>query len=130
MGEPGTLAQLLSFGKEQYPADSYALILWDHGGGPMEGLCWDELFSMDHLTLSELTDSLSAADLPEKLSFIGFDACLIPAYILSSAKQKEGAAAPSFCFADRVFSRPAKHFICKSNYFRTFQMYLPFSPLR
>ena len=77
MGEPETLTQLLRFGKEKFPARKYALILWDHGGGPMEGLCWDELFEMDHLTLPELTGAIEAAELPEKLSWIGFDACLM-----------------------------------------------------
>ena len=77
MGEPETLTQLLRFGREQYPARKYALILWNHGGGPMEGLCWDELFEMDHLSLSELTEAIGAAKMPEKLSWIGFDACLM-----------------------------------------------------
>ena len=77
MGESGTLSSLLRFGAEQYPADRYALILWDHGAGPMEGLCWDELFSMDHLSLTELTRALEDAGLPERLEFIGFDACLM-----------------------------------------------------
>ena len=40
MGEPDTLTQLLRFGQDSYPAEDYALILWNHGGGPMEGVCW------------------------------------------------------------------------------------------
>ena len=87
MGESDTLSRLLTFGQERYPADDYALILWDHGGGPLEGVCWDELFSMDRLSLSELTDALDAAAFPKKLRFIGFDACLMStaevAYALS-----------------------------------------------
>ena len=42
MGSGETLTTLLRYGKENYPAEDYALILWDHGGGPLEGLCWDE----------------------------------------------------------------------------------------
>ena len=77
MGVPETLTTLLNFGVERFPAKEYALILWNHGGGPMEGVCWDELFSMDNLSLSELTQALEASNLPGKLSWIGFDACLM-----------------------------------------------------
>lgn len=77
MGAAHTLTQLLQFGVEKYPADEYALILWDHGGGPLEGVCWDELFAMDNLRLGELIQALEAAQMPDKLSWIGFDACLM-----------------------------------------------------
>lgn len=77
MGVPETLETLLNFGVERFPAEDYALILWNHGGGPMEGICWDELFSMDNLSLSELTRALDRSNLPGKLSWIGFDACLM-----------------------------------------------------
>ena len=77
MGSGETLAELLRKGKEDFPAENHALILWDHGGGPLEGLCWDELFSMDHLTLSELTGALKEVSFPGGLSWIGIDACLM-----------------------------------------------------
>ena len=77
MGSSETLTRLLQFGTENYPAKDYSLILWDHGGGPMEGVCWDELFSMDNLTLQELDEALKNTSLPQKLSWIGFDACLM-----------------------------------------------------
>ena len=85
MGAPDTLTHLLRFGMERYPAERYALIFWDHGGGPLEGVCWDELFSMDSLTLSELTAGLTRAELPEKLAWIGFDACLMSSAEVASA---------------------------------------------
>ena len=77
MGSADTLTRLLRFGKEERPADDYALILWNHGAGPLEGVCWDELFSMDRLTLDELTEGIRRAFLPHKLCWIGFDACLM-----------------------------------------------------
>lgn len=85
MGEPETLTQLLQFGVEKYPAQEYALIMWNHGGGPLEGVCWDELFSMDKLTLAELTGAIAAAELPQKLSWVGFDACLMSSIEVASA---------------------------------------------
>ena len=78
MGDPETLSYLLEYAPEHFPADRYALILWDHGGGPMDGLCWDENFSMDVLTLSELTSSLEHSMFASQpLEWIGFDACLM-----------------------------------------------------
>ena len=78
MGEPNTLEWLLKYGTKKYPAEDYALILWDHGGGPMGGVCWDELFSDDHMTLAELMKGLRDGWHQEKkLSWIGFDACLM-----------------------------------------------------
>ena len=77
MGEGRTLTSFLRFGAERFPAENYALILWDHGGGPLEGVCWDELFAMNHMPLPELGDAIASAGLGKKLSWIGFDACLM-----------------------------------------------------
>ncbi len=85
MGESDTLAWFLRYGRETRPARHYALILWDHGGGPLGGVCWDELFSMDYLTVGELTAALSAAGLPERLDWIGFDACLMSSAEVAAA---------------------------------------------
>ena len=76
MGEAGTLRRLLEYGRETRPAENYALILWDHGGGPLEGVCRDENYGMDALSLDEIAEALG--DWTEKkLSWIGFDACLM-----------------------------------------------------
>ena len=76
MGSAHTLRKLLDYGPAYYPAEAYALILWNHGGGPLDGICWDELFSMDPLSLAELTYGLSSHSCG-RLSWIGFDACLM-----------------------------------------------------
>ncbi len=85
MGSQKTLTDLLVFGKENRTADNYALILWDHGGGPLEGVCWDELFPGDHLYLNEITVGIRQADLGKKLSWIGFDACLMSSLEVAAA---------------------------------------------
>ena len=77
MGDSATLRSFLRFGQERYPAQRYALILWNHGCGPLDGVCLDELFGMDSLSLRELSQGLADAELGQKLSFIGFDACLM-----------------------------------------------------
>ena len=79
MGDPDTLSLFLDTGVEYAPADRYALILWDHGGGPLNGLCYDELYSNNCLTLSELRDALSRSPFgsDQRLAWIGLDACLM-----------------------------------------------------
>lgn len=84
MGEPETLTRFLRFGKAWRAAGQYALILWDHGAGPMAGVCFDENYSSgsrpDSLTLEELRSALAASPFAaHKLSWIGFDACLMAA---------------------------------------------------
>lgn len=79
MAEEGTLKFFLDYCMENYPAEGYALILWDHGGGPMNGVCWDELYSMKNLTLDDVAKAMSYSQLSpsKKLKWIGFDACLM-----------------------------------------------------
>ncbi|MCM1272338.1 MAG: clostripain-related cysteine peptidase [Clostridium sp.] len=78
MGDADTLSNFLQFGYENYPADQFALILWNHGGGALLGYGYDEI-SGDCLTLDELDEAFSdspfSAD--NKLEWIGFDACLM-----------------------------------------------------
>ncbi len=85
MGDRDTIVQLLRFARDRYPAEHYALIFWNHGGGPLEGVCWDELYSMDQLTLEEVTGALAEAELGQKLSWIGFDACLMASLEVAQA---------------------------------------------
>ena len=82
MGSPDTLLRLLEYGSSQGGSGKHALILWDHGAGPLEGLCFDECFRsggmMDGLTLEELVSALAASPFAQKkLAWIGFDACLM-----------------------------------------------------
>ena len=78
MADGGALKAFLEYGCRQYPAERTALILWGHGGGPDEGLFADERHDGDTLTLEEIETALSEG-LPagKKLSWIGFDACLM-----------------------------------------------------
>lgn len=83
MGAPETLTAFMNYAAENYPAERYALILWDHGGGPMNGVCFDELFTQgkghDSLDLNELRAALEASPFSQArpLEWIGFDACLM-----------------------------------------------------
>lgn len=83
MGEADTLADFLTWGMEEYPADRYVLVMWNHGGGAVDGVCFDETSGNDSLTVHELYDAFSscrAANGDFHLDIVGFDACLMATY--------------------------------------------------
>lgn len=81
IGDPSTLVDFISFSKENFPAERYGLIFWNHGRGSVHGFGYDELFPEDiSLSLHEMGEAF--ADLKRSqndldLDFIGFDACLM-----------------------------------------------------
>ncbi len=79
MGDPETLSAFLQFACDYRPDSQYALVLWDHGAGPMEGVCFDQQEGMDSLSMAELNASLKSSPfaVEKHLSWIGFDACLM-----------------------------------------------------
>lgn len=79
MGEAPCLSRFLTYAHDNFPADNYALILWDHGDGPVIGYGRDMLFDNDTLTLREMAQALAESPFGEekKLSWVGFDACLM-----------------------------------------------------
>ena len=58
MGRAETLAAFIDFATKEYPAEKTALILWDHGGGALGEVCYDENYVMDCLTTAELKEAL------------------------------------------------------------------------
>ena len=80
MGDSATLAAFLTCGYELFPAKQYALILWDHGGGSLGGLCHDTNFGYSALSFYSLQEAFMKSPFSErKLDWIGFDACLMSA---------------------------------------------------
>ena len=75
MGEAGTLRHFVAWGFENYQAQKYGLILWNHGSGSINGVAFDELFDNDSLSLQEISEALSGYE--KAFEFIGFDACLM-----------------------------------------------------
>ena len=76
MVDPDTLSSFISWTSENYEADRYMLVLWDHGGGLYSGFGSDDLNGNDeHLSVSKLVTALDQADM--KFDVIGFDACLM-----------------------------------------------------
>lgn len=80
MGKAETLADFLEWGTKEYNSEHMGLILWNHGGGSITGVCFDEKYDQDSLTLMEIDAALmkcSANSMGRKFDFIGFDACLM-----------------------------------------------------
>lgn len=82
MGDPDTLADFIEWGVEEFPADNIGLVFWNHGGGSISGVCFDERYDSDSLSLSEIDKALSDTFdcMSEKFEFIGFDACLMSTF--------------------------------------------------
>ena len=79
MGDSKTLSDFISWGKENYPADKYMLVMWDHGSG-VHGLLSDELFpnqsgNPSMLTLNEWEQALKDGGVNFEL--ILTDCCLM-----------------------------------------------------
>ncbi len=81
MGKTKTLTDFLQWGIRNYPAEHMGIIFWNHGGGSIAGVCFDELADDDSLTLREIDAGLlslvESGELTDKFEFIGFDACLM-----------------------------------------------------
>ncbi len=82
MADPTVLNDFISWSMNNYPADKYLLVLWNHGGGWREverniaerGIIVDDT-SDDYLTMAELVTGLEG--IPDNIDILGFDACLM-----------------------------------------------------
>ncbi len=76
MVDPNTLLSFIEWGVENYQADRYDLIFWDHGSGTIGGYGYDEKYSSaGNMDIAEIDQVLTAADV--KWDFVGFDTCLM-----------------------------------------------------
>ena len=88
MADPNTLVNFTEWTMQNYPADHYALILWNHGSGwkyPKNGrdlfkcVIYDDTSGGDDLSMQELQLALNTikTDTGETMDILGFDACLM-----------------------------------------------------
>ncbi|UCH89718.1 MAG: hypothetical protein JSV49_03455 [Thermoplasmata archaeon] len=82
MGDPDNLIDFVLWGASNYPAEHYAVILWNHGGA-FWGVCFDDTGDGENADALNMTD-LRYAFLEiqkglggEKIDLVGFDACLM-----------------------------------------------------
>ena len=90
MTDAANLRKFIEWGVQTYPAQSYHLVFWDHGGGPLGGFGIDENYTP--AVTMQMPDLAAAMDGAQrttgvKFDLIGFDACLMAsaevAYMLS-----------------------------------------------
>ena len=79
MGNQKTLEAFVKWGLENYSTEHIGLALWNHGGGSITGVCFDELYNSDSIDLMELDGALNSAVTAtgKRFDFVGFDACLM-----------------------------------------------------
>ena len=83
MNKPQTLSDFMKWGASAFPAEKYAISLWDHGGGPILGFGQDlSLGGGTMLTLNEITSAFK--DSGVKFELAGFDACLMASLEVAS----------------------------------------------
>ena len=81
---PDTLADFISWGAENYPANRYILIFWDHGAGPVYGFGYDEHQSEDSvLTIDEIQTAIHQSGI--YFDIIGMDSCIMSSLELCCA---------------------------------------------
>ena len=74
--EAENLCDFIRWSSKNYPADRYILILWDHGGGAVDGFGYDEWSEYEEsLTLDGIKWALDNAGVD--FDFIGMDACIM-----------------------------------------------------
>ncbi|MCR5735230.1 MAG: hypothetical protein K6G22_11550, partial [Lachnospiraceae bacterium] len=75
MASGDTLSDFISWGAENFPAEKYLLVMWDHGGGAEVGAIVDEYHGDAIMTLSDLERAVNTADVD--LEAVLFDCCLM-----------------------------------------------------
>lgn len=80
MTDPANLQKFIEWGVKTYPAESYHLMFWNHGGGPLGGFGIDTNFpNTGTMSMPKLVQALKGAKQATGATFdlIGFDACLM-----------------------------------------------------
>lgn len=79
MGREETFADFLEWGLRNYASEHMGVVLWNHGGGSITGVCFDETDDFDSLSLRELDAAFLSAcgKTGRRFDFAGFDACLM-----------------------------------------------------
>ena len=86
-GDPDELVECVQWAQTNYPAEHYALNIWNHGSGATgvayeqscPDYCWEYGNEADKLELSEIDTALNEItnNGENKLDIVGFDACLM-----------------------------------------------------
>jgi hypothetical protein len=77
-GDGATLADFGTWAVQNYPADHYGLVMWDHGGG-WSMIASDDTFAPAGIHMPDFQKALDTITQAahQKFDFVGFDACLM-----------------------------------------------------
>lgn len=100
MGDSQTLTDFIKWGQDNYPADRYVLVFWDHGGGALAdfgGYAANVVPKPDYfaskMTFNAIQKATSDAlgdDQARRFELIGFDACLMGTLEIAEALKDVG----------------------------------------
>ena len=94
MTNPQNVVDFVDFAYENYPADLYDIVFWDHGGGPILGYGLDEnSLTGAPMKVTALTKALAETKLVtsgKRFDLIGFDACLMGSAEVAKAMSPYG----------------------------------------
>ena len=122
MGLSSTLQSFVEWGLENYPAEKYGLIMWNHGGA-MGGCCFDENYSNDSISETELKEAVTNArnnkGISDTFEWITYDACLMAVqdvaeynsynfkYMLSSQESESGYGYDYDAWLPTLYNNPS-----------------------
>ncbi len=116
MGVSSTLSDFLEWGLKEYSSQFMVLDFWNHGGGSISGVCFDEKNDYDSLSLKEIDTALASVynDMTDRFELIGCDACLMATvetantfapyarYMIASQNIESGYGWDYAAFADAI----------------------------
>ena len=76
MTKPEVLSDFIRYSADNFPANRYMLILWDHGGGSVTGYGYDEKYTYAGSMSPDMIGK-ALKDGGVKFDLVGFDACLM-----------------------------------------------------
>ncbi len=129
MGSPQTLTDFATWAINNYPADHYMLVVWDHGGGWREralrrltkNISWDDTSGGTSISIPELAEVVQTLKtyLGGNLDILGMDACLMGMaevayeirnsvdYMVGSEESEPGDGWPYDDFLERLVNAPS-----------------------
>ncbi|MCL1820583.1 MAG: clostripain-related cysteine peptidase [Oscillospiraceae bacterium] len=79
IADPDTLADFLNRAVKKFPAERYGLVFWNHGSSVPIGFGFDEVNEPATINSLDIARGIEAGMGGKRLSFIGFDTCLMAA---------------------------------------------------
>lgn len=78
IADENVLKAYVDFGIENFPAERYGFVFWNHGGGTIHGYGSDQNYNGAHLSIDQIADAFDHSRMAQnKFEFIGFDCCLM-----------------------------------------------------